>query len=78
MRLVLSGGGTGGHIIPNIALIQELKRIYPEEDQLALLYIGTKNGLERKLITELEVPYQAISCGKLRRYFSFQNFSFVS
>jgi UDP-N-acetylglucosamine--N-acetylmuramyl-(pentapeptide) pyrophosphoryl-undecaprenol N-acetylglucosamine transferase len=76
MRLVLSGGGTGGHIIPNIALIHELKERSSQrpDAQLELLYIGSRNGMEKKMIEDLHVPYYGISTGKLRRYFSLQNF----
>ncbi len=76
MRIVLSGGGTGGHIIPNIALIHELKAIYEKKinEQLELLYIGSINGMEKKMIEELKVPFYGIHTGKLRRYFSLENF----
>lgn len=74
----MSGGGTGGHIIPNIALIQELRDRYPapqnpEEEGLKILYIGTRSGMERAMMKEHHVLYRAITCGKLRRYFSLWN-----
>ncbi len=82
MRLVLSGGGTGGHIIPNIALIHELRERFAEPaaqggpaEKLELLYIGGRNSMEQTMIEEIDVPFVAISCGKLRRYFSWKNFS---
>jgi UDP-N-acetylglucosamine--N-acetylmuramyl-(pentapeptide) pyrophosphoryl-undecaprenol N-acetylglucosamine transferase len=74
MRLVLCGGGTGGHIIPNVALIHELKERYPQQHQLELLYIGSGNTVEKSFLEELQIPYQGIICGKLRRYFSLKNF----
>ena len=70
----MSGGGTGGHIIPNLALIRELKMRYAEPGQLQLLYIGTRSGMEEMLLKEEAVEYRGITCGKLRRYFSFYNF----
>lgn len=70
----MSGGGTGGHIIPNIALIHELRERFSESGSLELLYIGSSNGMEAKMIQEVGVDFVGISCGKLRRYFSFRNF----
>lgn len=69
-RIVLTGGGTAGHVTPNIALIPRLK-----EEGFDISYIGTYDGIERKLIEELEIPYFGISSGKLRRYFDFKNFT---
>lgn len=68
--IVMTGGGTSGHVTPNIALIPELKALgYHIE------YIGSKNGMEKQLIEAEGIPYHAISTGKLRRYFSMKNFS---
>lgn len=72
MRIVLAGGGTGGHIIPNIALYQELKKEMGEE--LKVLYIGSKKGLDATLVSANGLEFEGISCGKLRRYFSWENF----
>lgn len=72
--MVLSGGGTGGHILPNIALIHELReRSSLRGTRLELLYIGTRRGMERQLMKELKVSYAGILTGKLRRYFSLYN-----
>ena len=69
-KIILTGGGTAGHVTPNLALLPELyHRGY------SVRYIGSKNGIERDLITEAGVPYHGISSGKLRRYFSLQNFT---
>jgi UDP-N-acetylglucosamine--N-acetylmuramyl-(pentapeptide) pyrophosphoryl-undecaprenol N-acetylglucosamine transferase len=58
--------------MPNIAIIQELRdRMGPDA---SLLYIGERGGLEKKLITELDVSFKPILCGKMRRYFSWRNF----
>lgn len=67
----MAGGGTGGHITPNIALLEDLK---DKIKGLDVLYVGSKNGPEKKMIAEKGWPYKAISCGKLRRYFSRENF----
>lgn len=69
-RIVLTGGGTAGHVTPNIALLPELKR-----EGYDIHYIGSYDGMERKLIEELNIPYHGISSGKLRRYFDPKNFS---
>ena len=69
-HIVLTGGGTAGHVTPNIALIPALK-----DAGYQISYIGSYNGIERKLIEELGIPYYGISSGKLRRYFDPKNFS---
>ena len=69
-RIVLTGGGTAGHVTPNIALIPGLK-----ERGYEIFYIGSYNGIEKKLIEDMNIPYYGISTGKLRRYFSLKNFS---
>ncbi len=69
-RIVLTGGGTAGHVTPNIALIPKLKEMGYE-----IHYIGTYDGIERRLIEEIGIPYYGISSGKLRRYFDVKNFS---
>ncbi len=69
-RIILTGGGTAGHVTPNIALLPRLK-----ERQYEIFYIGSHTGIERELIQAQGIPYYAISTGKLRRYFSLQNFT---
>ena len=70
-RIVLTGGGTAGHVSPNQALIPHLKR-----EGWEIHYIGTKNGIERTLIEPIPgVTYHAVSSGKLRRYFDLKNFT---
>ena len=65
-RIILTGGGTGGHVIPNLALLQSLK-----EEGFSCHYIGSKQGIEKELVKE--IPYFGISTGKFRRYISVQN-----
>ncbi|EHR35728.1 undecaprenyldiphospho-muramoylpentapeptide beta-N-acetylglucosaminyltransferase [Helcococcus kunzii] len=68
-RIVLTGGGTTGHVSVNLALIPMLKR-----EGWDIYYIGSKNGIERELVGDIEgVKYIPIATGKLRRYLSFQN-----
>ena len=67
-KIVLTGGGPAGHVTPNIALIPFLK-----EAGYDISYIGSYNGIEKKLIEELNIPYYGISTGKFRRYFDIKN-----
>ena len=69
-RIVLTGGGSAGHVTPNIALIPALKKAGFE-----IFYIGSYNGIEKKLIEDYNIPYFGIATGKLRRYFDPKNFS---
>ncbi|MGI5849615.1 MAG: undecaprenyldiphospho-muramoylpentapeptide beta-N-acetylglucosaminyltransferase [Christensenellales bacterium] len=66
--IVLTGGGTAGHVTPNLALIPKLK-----EFGFDVEYIGTKNGMEREIIEGIGIPYHIVSAGKFRRYFSIKN-----
>ena len=69
-RIVLTGGGTAGHVTPNIALLPKLKELGYD-----VHYIGSYNGIEKTLIEACGIPYYGISSGKLRRYFDLKNFS---
>ena len=69
-HIVLTGGGTAGHVTPNIAMLPKL-----QEMGYKISYIGSYEGMERKLIEELNIPYYGISSGKLRRYFDVKNFT---
>lgn len=69
-RIILTGGGTAGHVTPNIALLPELKK-----QGFDVHYIGSKTGIEKELISEFDIPYYGISSGKLRRYFDVKNFT---
>ena len=70
-RIVLTGGGTAGHVSPNQALIPLLL-----EEGWEIHYIGTQAGIERSLIEPMQgVTYHAVSSGKLRRYFDLKNFT---
>lgn len=69
-RIILTGGGTAGHVTPNIALLPRLRELGYD-----IHYIGSYNGIEKELIEPFGIPYHGISSGKLRRYFSVQNFT---
>ena len=70
-KIVLTGGGTAGHVSPNLALIPRLL-----QEGYVIDYIGTEKGIEREMIARVpQVHYHAVKSGKLRRYFSWQNFT---
>lgn len=69
-RIVLTGGGTAGHVTPNIALLPSLK-----EAGYEIIYIGSYDGIEKRLMADFDVEYHGISTGKFRRYFDLKNFS---
>lgn len=69
-KIILTGGGTAGHCIPNLALVPALR-----ESDFEIKYIGSYDGIEKKLVEEAGIPYFGISSGKLRRYFDLKNFS---
>lgn len=69
-KIVLTGGGTAGHVTPNLALVPALR-----EHGFDIRYIGSKNGMEKDLVTKAGLPYDGISSGKLRRYFDVKNFT---
>jgi UDP-N-acetylglucosamine--N-acetylmuramyl-(pentapeptide) pyrophosphoryl-undecaprenol N-acetylglucosamine transferase len=72
MRITLTGGGTGGHVMPIVALISEIKSYFKDES-VEFLWIGSDMGPERKIAKENNIPFKAVSSGKLRRYLSWQN-----
>lgn len=72
MEIVFTGGGTGGHIFPIIAVIREIKRNYPRQD-MKLFYLGPKDDYSLDLLDQENVAIKKILAGKLRRYFSFKN-----
>jgi len=69
-RIILTGGGTAGHVTPNIALLPRLKELGYD-----IHYIGSYTGIEKELIEQFGIPYHGISSGKLRRYFDWKNFT---
>ncbi len=69
-KIVLTGGGTAGHVTSNIALIPQMKR-----DQYEVFYIGSYSGIEKELMEKEGIPYYGIDTGKLRRYMSVKNLS---
>ena len=62
MKIVLTGGGTGGHIIPNIALVPHLKKYFDE-----IIYIGSETGMEKELLKPYNIPFFPVDCVKFDR-----------
>ena len=71
MRVVISAGGTGGHIYPAIAIINKIKEKEPNSE---ILYIGTTNRMEKDLIPELGIKYEEINVSGLKRKITLENF----
>ncbi len=69
-KIVLTGGGTAGHITPNIALLPEL-----EKSRLRGILYRFYDGMEKRLMADYHIPYYGIATGKFRRYFDLKNFS---
>lgn len=69
-KIVLTGGGTAGHVTPNLALLPSLKAAGYE-----ITYMGSYDEIEKKLISDFDIPYVGISTGKFRRYFDPKNFT---
>ena len=70
-KIILTGGGTAGHVTPNMALMPYLR-----ENGMEIHYIGSRDGIEKELIAQIpNVIYHPINSGKMRRYFSLRNFT---
>lgn len=67
-KIVLTGGGTAGHVTPNLALLPALQKAGYE-----VTYMGSYDGIEKKLIADFDIPYYGISTGKFRRYLDVKN-----
>ena len=69
VKILFTGGGSAGHVTPNLALMDEAGRRGFET-----VYVGSADGIEREIVGRTDVAYRGIRSGKLRRYFSWQNF----
>jgi UDP-N-acetylglucosamine--N-acetylmuramyl-(pentapeptide) pyrophosphoryl-undecaprenol N-acetylglucosamine transferase len=75
MKIVFTGGGSGGHIFPILAIVREIKKEIPQETKnFKLYYIGPDDKYGLELLRQEGVRVKKVICGKLRRYFSLQNF----
>lgn len=70
--ILFTGGGSGGHIIPNLAIISALRTLSPASQ---FLYVGSKNPIDERLVREAQIPFKSIYTGKIRRYFDWRNFT---
>ncbi|MBN2854387.1 UDP-N-acetylglucosamine--N-acetylmuramyl-(pentapeptide) pyrophosphoryl-undecaprenol N-acetylglucosamine transferase [Patescibacteria group bacterium] len=72
-KIMLSGGGSGGPVIPLLEITKELRRLKPELD---FVFVGTENGPEKEMVENFgDLRFLSLPAGKLRRYFSFKNIS---
>ena len=69
-KIIMTGGGSAGHVTPNLALVPTLRTL-----DYDIKYIGSKDGIEKEIINKEGIPYYEISSGKLRRYFDLKNFT---
>ncbi|MDR1256415.1 MAG: undecaprenyldiphospho-muramoylpentapeptide beta-N-acetylglucosaminyltransferase [Spirochaetaceae bacterium] len=73
LTVVFTGGGTGGHIYPALAVASALRDIC----ECRIVWIGSRNGFDRAIVEGAGIEFEAVNCGKLRRYFSIRNFTDV-
>ncbi|MDP4088834.1 MAG: undecaprenyldiphospho-muramoylpentapeptide beta-N-acetylglucosaminyltransferase [Bacillota bacterium] len=69
-KIIMTGGGSAGHVVPNVALIPGLLK-----EDFEIQYIGTESGIEKEIISKENIKYHTISSGKFRRYFDLKNFT---
>src|SRR3989338_2248615 len=72
MKILFTGGGTGGHVFPIVAITREIRRIYSKKD-LEFYYIGPKEEFGLILLSQENFIIKTIISGKIRRYLSFEN-----
>lgn len=70
MKVLISGGGTGGHVYPAIAIAEKLKK---ENEKIEILYVGTKNGFESTIIPKMGYSFKTIEVQGFQRKINFQN-----
>lgn len=70
MKLVFTGGGTAGHVIPNLVIIDKIREL---TSHAQISYIGSHHGVEKNLVEQAGIKYHAIQVGKLRRYLDWRN-----
>lgn len=70
MKIVLSGGGTLGPVVPLLAIAGAYQKANPKAQ---FIWVGTRNGPEKELVKKMQIPFYRITAGKYRRYLSFWN-----
>ncbi len=73
MKILLTGGGTGGHILPIIAVVREIRKISPK-GKFEFFYIGPKDEFSKLLLSQEDIKVKHILAGKIRRYFTPKSF----
>ena len=71
LKIILTGGGTGGHVFPILAIVSELKRL--SEKEIDFLWVGSKTGPEKDIAGKYGIKFRSVYTGKIRRYFSWRN-----
>lgn len=67
--IIVTGGGSGGHVYPGIAVVESLKG----REDIEIYWLGSKKGIEKKILEEFDIPFYGIPSGKFRRYLSYRN-----
>lgn len=73
LKIYFTGGGTAGHVFPALAVCEQWLAQTQQEPK-EILWIGSSKGIEKEIVNRFGLSFKSISCGKLRRYFSLQNF----
>lgn len=73
MKILFTGGGTGGHVFPIIAIVREVRKIYPK-DKLEFYYIGPKDNFGQILLSQEDIKIKTALAGKIRRYLGWESF----
>ncbi len=71
--LIITGGGTGGHVFPGVAVLRALEETIEPPRAVSVIWYGSRRGIERSILEAAGIPYRAIPAGKLRRYLSLRN-----
>lgn len=72
MKILFTGGGTGGHIFPIIAVSREIRRIASDKHDIKFFYLGPKDGFAEILLSQEGIKVRTVLAGKIRRYFTLQ------
>lgn len=72
-NIIFTGGGTGGHVFPGIAVAEALLD-QAADSSVRIYWIGSSRGMEKDILERFDIPFFSIPAGKLRRYFSINNF----